>query len=496
MAKLFVFAIGGTGSRVLRSLTMLLASGAKLPGDFDTIVPIIIDPDSANGDLNRTTDILTKYQSIRKSMRDGEGFFSAKIETLTSLSEDNVNASSDHFFFELAGTQKTLFEDFIGYHGLSDSSKGFMDLLFTQGDLKSNMDVGFKGKPNIGSVVLNQIIQSRGYEQFLSKFDKGDSVFIISSIFGGTGAAGFPLLLKNLRTEKPELPGSVKTKQAIIGAISYLPYFKITPPEDKTKHTIDSATFFQKAKAALSYYEHAIVNNESLNSFYYIADQSQNDYEHHDGKAGQLNKAHFLEFAGALAILDFLNEVPVLQTNNGKAVQLRCKEFGVEAAPSQRNLRFSHLGPNSLGGVRMGLSKMALMDKFIRIALKENLDARTTWTNERDGFNQQSFFAQDFYTRYLSGFLREYHDWLSEMEKNDISFSPFHGQQGHDDLLNFINGIEVKNNMLWRKADGKRLTEELNKKFSEIQTAGMNREESFVRMFDAATERVVSRLLN
>ncbi len=43
MAKLYVFGIGGTGSRTLRALTMLLASGVECK--FDTIVPVIIDPD-------------------------------------------------------------------------------------------------------------------------------------------------------------------------------------------------------------------------------------------------------------------------------------------------------------------------------------------------------------------------------------------------------------------------------------------------------------------
>ena len=39
MSKLYVFGIGGTGSRVIRSLTMLLAAGVECN---DTIVPIII----------------------------------------------------------------------------------------------------------------------------------------------------------------------------------------------------------------------------------------------------------------------------------------------------------------------------------------------------------------------------------------------------------------------------------------------------------------------
>lgn len=50
MSKIFIFGIGGTGSRVLRSLTMILATGVKFGAD--EIVPIIIDPDAANADLN------------------------------------------------------------------------------------------------------------------------------------------------------------------------------------------------------------------------------------------------------------------------------------------------------------------------------------------------------------------------------------------------------------------------------------------------------------
>ena len=47
MAKLFIFGIGGTGSRVIKSLTMLLSAGLKAENDFE-IVPIIIDPHKDN----------------------------------------------------------------------------------------------------------------------------------------------------------------------------------------------------------------------------------------------------------------------------------------------------------------------------------------------------------------------------------------------------------------------------------------------------------------
>lgn len=62
MSKLYVFGIGGTGSRVIKSLTMLLASGVRMKSD--AIVPIIIDPDVAAADLTRTVDLMHTYNNI------------------------------------------------------------------------------------------------------------------------------------------------------------------------------------------------------------------------------------------------------------------------------------------------------------------------------------------------------------------------------------------------------------------------------------------------
>ena len=63
--KTFVFGIGGTGARVLRSLTLLLASGVECKSD---IVPIIIDPDMNNGDLTRTVSLMQRYVAIKEKL--------------------------------------------------------------------------------------------------------------------------------------------------------------------------------------------------------------------------------------------------------------------------------------------------------------------------------------------------------------------------------------------------------------------------------------------
>ncbi len=84
MAKLYVFGIGGTGARVVKSLTMLLASGIKT--NFD-IVPILIDPDRAGGDLNRTVKLLREYQLIQKEVKgfDQNHFFNNSISMLSEI---------------------------------------------------------------------------------------------------------------------------------------------------------------------------------------------------------------------------------------------------------------------------------------------------------------------------------------------------------------------------------------------------------------------------
>ena len=55
MGKLYYFGIGGTGSRVLKSLLMLLSAGVKL--NATEVVPIIIDPDKGAADMARTADV-------------------------------------------------------------------------------------------------------------------------------------------------------------------------------------------------------------------------------------------------------------------------------------------------------------------------------------------------------------------------------------------------------------------------------------------------------
>ena len=72
-------------------------------------------------------------------------------------------------------------------------------MMFSDYQLETKMDIGFVGSPNIGSVALNQLKDSEEFRQFANVFQSNDRIFVVSSIFGGTGAAGYPVIVKNIR---------------------------------------------------------------------------------------------------------------------------------------------------------------------------------------------------------------------------------------------------------------------------------------------------------
>lgn len=419
MAKLYVFGIGGTGARVVKSLTMLLASGVRTNYD---IVPILIDPDRAGGDLNRTVKILREYQLIQKEVKGFEQnhFFNNSISTLSEIIANRGGNSNviDGFRFELDGVQNDRFKDFIDYSNLDPNNKWLTSLLFSERNLDSNLEIGFKGNPNIGSVVLNQFTKSEAFQAFADSFEKDDRVFIISSIFGGTGAAGFPLLLKNIRQ------GFVKDKfyahlqNAVIGAITVQPYFKIKQ-EDESE--IDSHGFISKTKAALHYYFKNVTGNNTINALYYIGDLAENTYENHEGGTDQRNDAHFIELISAMAIVDFANtDETYIRTTQGKSENAVYKEFGIKE--NSERIHFNHLENETLKLIRSNLTEYFYFNIFLKEKLQSELSHpyASAYSNKID----RNFIDQSFY-KTLADFNKSFRIWLGELQRNKVSFTPF-----------------------------------------------------------------------
>ena len=129
--RLFVFAIGGTGSKVLTQFVMMLAAGVR-PLDATTgkplenfsVVPIIIDPHVENAGLQEAQKLLTSYRNIRKRIYGDEqtarsGFFSVKVETLKDVNKNQNSNVEDKFYFRSDAISKSKFSDFISLKDMS-----------------------------------------------------------------------------------------------------------------------------------------------------------------------------------------------------------------------------------------------------------------------------------------------------------------------------------------------------------------------------------------
>ncbi|MBT2556403.1 hypothetical protein J7E24_01255 [Hymenobacter sp. ISL-91] len=427
MAKLFLFGIGGTGSRVIRSLTMLLAAGVELP-NCDRVVPIIIDPDAHNGDMNRTVQLLQNYQQIYQHLgpRD-EGFFQTDISTLSGISQDVNGSVKDTFIFDFGGINQS-FRQYLNYDGLSVDSKGLVDLLFTQDNLESPLTIGFRGSPNVGSIVLNKLVESPEMRFFADNFQDGDRVFFVSSIFGGTGAAGFPLMLKNLKDSNTRLSNARYLRDAPTGAVTVMPYFAL---QSEDAAVIDSNNFLTKTKAALSYYEH---NLPGLDALYYLADTPDTPYENQPGGTQQKNKAHVIELLAALSIVDFMRYSPAELRTGGPHFH----EYGL--GQDSPEIQFSHLPDETREIVAKQLTQFLYFTRYHKQHLPTDKAPYHDNLKLDYALRNEPIFKE--LNTFLHGADSGVDQWLQELAQNRRAFRPFDLQT--DDFNAMILGKPVE----------------------------------------------------
>ena len=443
MSKIYVFGIGGTGARVIRSLTMLLASGVKLGESIDTVIPVIIDPDRSNGDLTRTITLLKTYKSLHDQLQFGKNSKSEFFKT-------NIDDLNTSFRMQVADVADKDFQSYIKYLNLDTRNKALVSLLFSKKNLEAHMDVGFKGNPNMGSVVLNNFSTEADNDlgSILESFQTGDKIFIISSIFGGTGAAGFPLLLKTLRqAQSSQLPSAALVANAPIGAITVLPYFGVQHDEDSE---INMDSFMSKAKAALSYYR----DNLNTDVLYYISDKLSRNYDNHEGDSAQRNNAHFVEMVAALSIVDFCKNN--VQHNGSKSF----KEFGFNEDKPVVSIKT--LADSTRALIEKPLISMFIFEKFYKEHLKKTWD--NAWAkdfsytdDDNEGNMDSTVMSHDFFVK-LTKFLKDFdNEWLREMANNSRAFKPFNLETSGENIFNSIDGYEPKKTGFWGKLTSKNL---------------------------------------
>ena len=401
MKKVFVFCIGGTGIRVMKSIAMLMAGGMDTNGY--TVVPVILDPHLDLEEKKNLHSLIDSYKDIyNKTINNGsstlnslDGFFNSEIRTINELNNQTNDTQQN------AGS-KEKFRSYIELAnlGADDLNNYLVETMFSTKNLDNPLSVGFKGNPNVGTVVLGEMIEGADwFRAFKQHCEKNDRVFIISSIFGGTGASGYPLLEKKIRLAENE----PAVKNALMGAVTVLPYYGLKD-RATTGSDIDSANFYTKTKAALAYYE-GTVKSDYL---YYVGEKSLKQVYDNDEKK-QDDKANFIELVAASALFDFLKR--------GKPDNQQYLSRAIES--DLESLDLVSLGNGYKDIVKSVADYMLLRnlvntlpsEKYFPLIKNRGLDGE---------------FYKDSAFQALKRFTEIYYKWYTELAQNKRAFAPLH----------------------------------------------------------------------
>ena len=346
--SLYIVSIGGTGAKCVESI--LHAAAAGLFGK-EKIQILFIDPDESNGNLTRTRETLATYQACRRAIAGSSlsvSWMQTPIEALEVWSPfgGSLNKSLGSYF---------------NYESYAFNSPGLghlFDVLYTQGERDAELDVGFRGRPAIGSAIMSQVkLDHTSQEPWRSLLQNieldlgagggGDKtrIFICGSIFGGTGASGFPTigrLLKN-KLERSGMSDRVK-----IGGLLMLPYFQFNVPAEQDPGAIYARPeqFLLNTEAALRYYQAQPI----FDSVYLLGDQDPSPIKDFSiGKNTQKNDPHFIELYAALAARHFMEQAemePVVLLSRSEDQRITWEDIPDRAVvkPSLANaVRFAYL---------------------------------------------------------------------------------------------------------------------------------------------------------
>ena len=423
MNKLYVFAIGGSGERVMRSFILTLASGVKI--DAQSVVPVFVDNDEKSKALTTCLDLIKYYNSKpEKSQKMGINTSHQKISaTPTDWPSFCRTIVEDPIILNTAGDSVGTLSKVIGnidvdspvYKAIKDER----ELLFTDDDLSMPLSVGFVGNPNIGSVVLNALsLGSADFKAIQDTTSPTDGVIIVGSLFGGTGAAGIPLIVNSFNKLDP-------ARKPILGAIAMLPYFSTTDtgklsPINRGKWDVKPDSFETKTRAALMYYDDYM---RALDVMYYIGDGDKKDsYPHCVGGIEQDNPAHLTELMGAMSIMDFAK-----LTGHNNSIVYKEPVWGINDDNKVETIPTNFSGITN-SEIRKALVKFRMMKQmftdpaFLQWAIQENKDYVLNIgykDQDRTQVVDERLISDN--TWGLNNMLRQWEKWMQELMRDNAN---------------------------------------------------------------------------
>ncbi|AGY56463.1 hypothetical protein [Gloeobacter kilaueensis] len=296
----YIVGIGGTGAKCVEALIHLAAA---IPLDQPLNV-LLVDPDTANGSLERTLQTLEAYLAAAAPLKS----------STAQLLQTQIRPATPRVWSPFSSEQRPVLRDLFQYEYLSQqhpAAARLMDVLYSEQEKTAPLDQGFLGRPSIGVAVLADAVDLLGeppWREFFGERLRNDNqarIFLVGSIFGGTGAAGLPTLARLLADALAD-----RRRQYRLGCGLLLPYFSFPPGEDPTRLQARADEFLLRSQAALNYYQARLGDTTQpvYDALYLLGSDDQPSVGFNRlGSKEQRNPPHFLELYAAAAALHFFS---------------------------------------------------------------------------------------------------------------------------------------------------------------------------------------------
>lgn len=337
MAKtLFLIGIGGTGMRCLEAFVHTCAMGMYDDAEVNILA---LDTDLDNGNFTRLKELVQDcYMKVKGYGKDHyknkDSFFSAKINLYT-FTPDYSDASKNGSFEVLS---KLPYAD--------GDKKALAEILLNRQVREFDLKHGYRAQTHLGSLlmyhaIIDEVKKNRNGKlgEFIKKlYESSESsdtrVFILGSVFGGTGASSIPIIPKAFDEAVGIINEGKRLTKASFGATLLSAYFKFAAPDDdaraRQKIVATSKNFALNSQIAMMFYNQDLTVKSVFQKFYMLGTPS-NDFDAQGkqkdvvtGGALQKNDSHYIELMAAFAAYDFFN------TPEPELLQIKEENKGVQ----------------------------------------------------------------------------------------------------------------------------------------------------------------------
>jgi hypothetical protein len=324
----FIIAIGGTGIRCLESFIYLCTIGMCDGMEFNVLM---LDTDIQNGNKERVNNLIDNYNAIKGTNPTPtyKTFFSARINKhVFTPAYDPANGN-----FQLLANLA------------NPTNRDLADLFFDEDSQNFNLEHGYRAQTQIGSYLMyhgiveavrrfvnNQDNAGQELVDFINKvYQAGQNarIFIMGSVFGGTGASSIPIIPRAIDHAIRIIDGAGQlSPNSMKSCVLLTNYFKFNPAtavQTGIERVIaDAGKFAINSQAALMFYEDDTTVRNTYNIMYHIGypydpinfdDGRPQGTPVRTGGVAQTNPAHILELLAASAAHDFFkrNQQALLQ---------------------------------------------------------------------------------------------------------------------------------------------------------------------------------------